>query len=827
MSAPSSDNFRDFQDRHTGRRRPAEEPGQGQAANLRSSLDLLEFDKILESLAGQARSVMAAEICNSLQPLPAGEEIRARLAEATTMQALLDAGENFPLDALPDIRPALKQLAIAGRILEPRQLVDLALMLATTRRVRCFLHSHREKYALLFDIAANLMIMQDLEQAVEAAISLTDLSIKDSASPALARVRKEISRAQTEAHDRLRRILKSLADRDMVQEQVITRREGRLVLMLKDEFRHRVPGLVHDESASGHTVFIEPMESVEVNNRIRQLLSAEREEIERILLALSDRFRGRLPQIEQNLNVLVRFDVIQAKARLARRLNAAAPQIVEPAEGRLSLLAARHPLLLLRGGDPQNIVALDLDLGGDFFTLILTGPNAGGKTVALKTVGLLSLMALSGLPIPAAADSTVPHFRRIFSDIGDRQSIENDLSTFTSHMARLVEILASASSADLVLLDEIGSGTDPDEGAALAVAILRALTERRCLTLTTTHHGALKAFAHEQPGVRNGSMAFDSATLQPTYRYHAGIPGSSYAFEIAARLGLDAAVINDARAGVGVEKINVEQLSADLERRLAEQRQLMEKLKLEEIRLTGLSKLYEDRAARLKTNESALRQQAVEESARILQRANAAVEEAIRKIRESEASRESIREAKEKLVEARREMENEAARLAQPQALSVAPLLHEMTVGMPVWWGAKAARAIIAEPPDAQGRVLVEMGNLKARVPLAELQPFSEQKAAAIHAVDRVAEIKESRDSLLPEIDVRGQRVDEAVAAVDKFIDDAIIAGWSELRIIHGKGTGALRQSISDFLAKHPHVAGARQAPLGAGDAGVTLVSLK
>jgi DNA mismatch repair protein MutS2 len=640
-------------------------------------------------------------------------------------------------------------------------------------------------------------------------------------------VRKEISRAQTEAHDRLRRILKSLADRDMVQEQVITRREGRLVLMLKDEFRHRVPGLVHDESASGHTVFIEPMESVEVNNRIRQLLSAEREEIERILLALSDRFRGRLPQIEQNLNVLVRFDVIQAKARLARRLNAAAPQIVEPAEGRLSLLAARHPLLLLRGGDPQNIVALDLDLGGDFFTLILTGPNAGGKTVALKTVGLLSLMALSGLPIPAAADSTVPHFRRIFSDIGDRQSIENDLSTFTSHMARLVEILASASSADLVLLDEIGSGTDPDEGAALAVAILRALTERRCLTLTTTHHGALKAFAHDQPGVRNGSMAFDSATLQPTYRYHAGLPGSSYAFEIAARLGLDAAVINDARAGVGVEKINVEQLSADLERRLAEQRQLMEKLKLEEIRLTGLSKLYEDRAARLKTNESALRQQAVEESARILQRANAAVEEAIRKIRESEASRESIREAKEKLVEARREMENEAARLAQPQALSVAPLLHEMTVGMPVWWGAKAARAIIAEPPDAQGRVLVEMGNLKARVPLAELQPFSEQKAAAIHAVDRVAEIKESRDSLLPEIDVRGQRVDEAVAAVDKFIDDAIIAGWSELRIIHGKGTGALRQSISDFLAKHPHVAGARQAPLGAGDAGVTLVSLK
>jgi len=786
---------------------------------------LLEFDKILESLASLSVSPMAAEACRALRPLDNAEEIRARLAEAAEMQALLNEGENFPLDALPEVRPALKHLTIAGRFLEPRELVDLALLGATARRVRGFLQKSRDKFPLLFDIASSLMVMQDLEQAVDMAISFTDLTIKDSASPALGRLRKEITRAQTEARDRLRHILKSLADRDMVQEQVITLREGRLVLMLKDEFRQRVPGLVHDESASGRTVFIEPMESVEMNNRIRQLLSAEREEIERVLLALSERFRGRLPQIELNLNVLVRFDVIQAKARFARRLNCAPPQIID--EMRLRLLSARHPLLLLRGSDPQNVVPLDLELGGDFMTLILTGPNAGGKTVAMKTVGLLSMMALSGLPIPAAPDSAVPLFQKIFVDIGDRQSIENDLSTFTSHMARLVEILAGAGSADLVLLDEIGAGTDPDQGAALAVAMLRELTQRRCLTLATTHHGALKTFAHEQPGVRNGSMAFDSNTLQPTYRYNPGIPGASFAFDIAARLGLPPSIIQHAREILGEEKISIENLSAELERRLAEQKQLVEKLKLEEIRLAGLSKLYEDRAARLKANETSLRRQAVEESAQILQRANATIEEAIREIRQKDASRESIRNVKEKLDTAREQIKAEASRLAHQEKSPPEPQLHEIEMGMAVWWSAQKTKAIIAQLPDANGRVLLEMGNIKARVPLSELQRLSDETASKVRSADRLTGFSETREAILPEIDLRGQRVEGALSAVDKFIDDAILAGWTDLRIIHGKGTGALRQSIGVFLAKHPRVSAARPAPLGEGDAGVTIVTLK
>lgn len=792
---------------------------------------LLEFDKILESLASEALSPMASEELRTLRPLDNREIVSLRLLETSEMHALLDRGEHFPLDALPDVRPALKHLTIAGRGLDPRELVDLAMLCTTARGVRIFLEKQREDNPHLCVIASDLVAMPELEQAVAAAISFTDLAVKDTASPALARLRKEIVRAQEAARECLQRIIKTLAGRDMLQEQVITIREGRLVLLLKDEFRHRVPGLVHDESASGRTVFIEPMESVEMNNRLRQLRSAEREEIERILLALSDRFRSRLAHVQLNLEVLVRLDVIHAKARFGRRLDCHAPQIIDAADGaRLCLLAARHPLLLLRGGAPGSVVPLDLDLGGDFVTLVLTGPNAGGKTVALKTIGLLSLMATSGLPIPASADSAVPVFRRIFVDIGDRQSIEHDLSTFTSRLARIVEILVDAENPDLVLLDEIGAGTDPDEGAALAVAVLRELTRRRCLTLATTHHGALKTFAHEQPGVRNGSMAFDSETLRPTYRYQPGLPGSSYAFEIASRLGLVHEIIQEARATLGEEKTKVQNLSTELEKQLGEQKQLVEKLRLEELRLAGLSKLYEERAAHLKDHETLLRRQAVEESGQILQRANASIEEAIREIREKEASRESIREAKRKLEHARQQVEEERSRLMERGKVVANGALHphELEVGMQVWWRAQAAAAVVRQPPDASGRVLLEVGSLKARVPIAELQRFAGEAEKRVRFSGRAAALDASppRRATGPEIDVRGMRVDEALAAVDKFIDQAILAGWIELRIIHGKGTGALRQSINAFLAKHAHVSALQSAKLGEGDVGVTVVIL-
>jgi len=806
------------------------------APENREAIQLLEFDKILEPIAALALSPISAEEIYALRPLSDRQQIQQRLDELTEMRAVIDYDEHLPLSNIADLRPALQQLRLAGRALEIRQFIELAQFLGCARRVRGYLSARREKYPLLSAIAQPVTPMQDLETAIENAISFTDGSVKDSASPTLARLRKEIRRAMTETRERLQGMLKKLAARDMLQEEVITMREGRLVLMLKDEYRHRVPGLVHDESASGRTLFVEPMESVEMNNRVRQLQSAEREEIERILLELSNRLRLNLAGLQTNLTRLVQIDVIHAKAQFSRQLDCYAPQL--DLHGQLKLVKARHPLLLLTAdrrpalpskngkgkAGRDSVVPLDLELGGETVTLILTGPNAGGKTVTLKTVGLLALMTNCGLHIPAQPDSQMPIFSRLFVDIGDRQSIEDDLSTFTSHMARVVEILQQAQAGDLVLMDEIGSGTDPEAGAALAMAILQELTQRRCTTIVTTHHGALKTFAHETSGVANGSMAFDGETLRPTYQFRPGVPGASYAFEIAERLGLQKEVIAAASRMVGQEKGSIENLLAELDHKLIEQRETAEKLKREETRFTALAKLYEERTATLKAQERELKQKALAESEAILQRANAAVEKAVRDIREQAASREAIQHAKKELLAVQTEIVQEKRQTAKEPPAPEKPL-QEVRPGMKVKWRKQNTIATVLEAPDASRRVLIEVGTLRARVPLSELQSHDAPTPQKFEALAGITHFE--TPATLPEIDLRGSRVDDALASVDKFLDEALLAGWNEVRLIHGKGTGALRQNIWNFLKKHPQILRFHEAALGEGDYGVTVVELK
>ena len=787
---------------------------------------LLEFEKILDQIAGVALSPMGAEEIRALRPFSDRQQIQQRLDELTEMRAILDYDEPLPLNGSADLRPALQHLRIAGRTLDIRQLIDLAQFLGSARRVRGYVLARREKYPLLAAITQPLTPMQDLETAIENAISFTDGSVKDSASPTLGRLRKEIRRAMTETRDRLQGMLKKLAARDMLQEEIITMREGRLVLMLKDEYRQRVPGLVHDESASGRTLFVEPMESVEMNNRIRQLQSAEREEIERILLELSNRLRMNLAGLQTNFTRLVQIDVIHAKAHFSRQLDCYAPQL--DAHGILKLVKAKHPLLLLtsdRRKGRDRVVPLDLELGGETATLILTGPNAGGKTVALKTVGLLALMTNCGLHIPALPDSQIPIFSHLFVDIGDRQSIEDDLSTFTSHMARVVEILRQAQSGDLVLMDEIGSGTDPEAGAALAMAILQELTQRRCMTIVTTHHGALKTFAHETSGVANGSMAFDGDTLRPTYQFRPGLPGASYAFEIAERLGLQTEVIAAASQFVGQEKGKIEHLLAELDQKLTEQRETAERLKHEEARFTTMAQQYEERLAALKAQERERKQKALAESEAILQRANAAVEKAVREIREQAASREAIQTAKKELLAVQNEIGQEKRETITNPATAPAQPLQEVRPGMKVKWFKQNAVATVLEAPDSSRRVLVEVGALRSRVPLAELQLHDGPSPRKLEMLAQITHFE--TPATLPEIDLRGRRVDEALVTVDKFLDEALLAGWNEVRLLHGKGTGALRQNIWNFLKKHPQVLRFHEAAMGEGDYGVTVAELK
>ncbi len=416
--------------------------------------------------------------------------------------------------------------------------------LGTARRLHLYFASRREKTPHLNVIAARIQPREALEKEIRRCIDENTLLVKDDASPELASLRKQLSRAQNHARQKMEAMLRSLAGQGVLQENLITVRNGRLVLMVKEEYKRKVRGLVLDQSASGSSLFVEPLESLEDNNRIRELQAEEAREVERILRRIADELRAALPALELNIELLAQLDLLYAQGAFSRRLGAHAPELVN--EALLDIAGGRHPLLVLRMGEKET-VPLDIALGEKYHTLIISGPNAGGKTVALKTVGLLTIMARCGLHIPALPHSRIGAINQVFASIGDQQSIDNDLSTFSSHLASLKAISSSANAGSLVLIDEIGAGTDPEEGSALAMSILERLTQSRALSLVTTHQSALKAFAYRTEGVENGSMAFDVETLKPTYQFRAGIPGSSYAFEIAGRMGLSDELISRAQ----------------------------------------------------------------------------------------------------------------------------------------------------------------------------------------------------------------------------------------------------------------------------------------
>lgn len=794
---------------------------------LREAAEALELPKVLELVA---RHVVASPARSRIFGLPIFDDpaaIRQELELVSECRDILDRGDDLPLEPVEELDSVLDRLRIPGTVLPPEALVELARVARVARQCKRYFAEHSQAFPRLQDRFHLLCAVSQFEKQVANAIDPVSFAILDSASPTLRRIRRDIESATEEARSRLQQILKKLAARDMLQEQLITVREGRLVLMVKDEYRRKIPGIVHDESASGQTLFLEPMETVEINNRIRRLQIQERQEIERILAALTDLAREHLESLQTNYHLLLDLDALRARAQYSREISGNPPVVHD--RGHIVLYAARHPLLLEKHRDPEKVVPLSLQLGSDFNTLVISGPNAGGKTVALKTIGLCVLMVRCGLHIPASADSEIGTMGNVFVDIGDRQSIENDLSTFTSHMVRLRQILQLAQRGDLVLIDEIGSGTDPEEGTAIAQAALMELTRRGVLTVVTTHHGALKVFAHNTPGVENGSMVFDADTLQPTYEFRPGVPGASYAFDIASRIGLDSGVVARARQLVGSEKGELERLISDLEKKIQEQEEKIRKLELEELRLNGLIKLYRERAEALERHRRELKEKALAESEAIIARANAAVEQAIREIREQQASREAIRAARSRLQRERQSLREEHKRLEelkraefQPKApAEVQPA--DLVPGTTVLWRPQNTRVVILELPDGEAQVYVQAGPLKMRVPLQELQVVESAGAPKGSGHVRV----QKPEPVPQELDVRGMRAEEALAEVDRYLSEALLYGWEEVRIIHGKGTGALRKAIAEFLRNHPNVSHFEPAPLGMGDLGVTVVRFK
>jgi DNA mismatch repair protein MutS2 len=779
-------------------------------ADFSTAIRKLEFDRILDRLQQLTASEPARDLAAHLTPFSDASRVRLELTRVSEAKELLIIEGVAPLDGIKDVLPALKRSSIENHILTSRELLDIASTLRASRTLSVFIAKRRKEFPHLSELASSLFSDKIVEYNIVECVDEEGL-IRDSASKDLRRIRQDMISTADILRKRLASILKRVSEKDFLQEEIVTTRDGRMVVPVKTEHKNHVPGFIHSSSASGATVFIEPAETLDLNNSLTELQLSEQREIARILGELSTQVREIRPQLEPSLGILATLDLLFAKAKYSIEVLGNPPAVSE--NSHLRLVQARHPVLLQRHRR-EEVIPLDLELGGDIRTLVITGPNAGGKSVAMKSIGLLALCAQSGLHIPAAPESEVCMFDSVFVDIGDEQSIENDLSTYSSHLLRMRDILLGANQRCLVLVDEIGAGTDPAEGGALAASILTELTKRGSITVATTHHGMLKAFAHETAGVSNASMEFDQETLKPTYRFRFGVPGSSYALELAKRLELPLPVLNMAREFVGEEKVKLENLITELERQSQDYRGQIQQVSSERDRLNSLVQAYEQKTKDLRHEMQVMRKQAVEEAKEIVRGAQSLIERAVKEIRESSAEKTIVQSARESVQQMRKKIEELA--IDEPPATQ-----EELRLGDIVRSKDTSQEGEIVEMKPPLGTVLI--GSTKLKVRLDTLQKVKPRPGSSVSGAVSSIYVPEGKN----EIDLRGLLGDEAIAQVERFLDDAVVAGLHRVDIIHGKGTGALRKRISEFLKTYPHIKAFRLGEWNEGGSGVTVVEFE
>ena len=789
-------------------------------------LKTLEYDKIIAQLEALAVSDGAKKNCRELKPLSdAGEIIKAQ-KETSDAEARLIAHGSPGFTGIHDIRASVKR-AESGSSLSIIELLRVMQLLAMASKAKIYgREDSREEPDSLSERFNGLAPVAPLRQLLEADI-ISEEEIADNASPGLAKVRRQLRTISDRIHTELNSLL--IKNRTYLQDAVITMRDGRYCLPVKAENKGQVSGIVHDQSGSGKAVFIEPLSVVKLNNEWRELEIQEQKEIEQILAELSTHVVAHSGEVLADYQLLTELDFIFARARLSRSYKGVEPVYPEPSDDPyaedppriLELKKARHPLL-----DPQKVVPIDLKLGDGYDLLIVTGPNTGGKTVSLKTVGLLCLMGQSGLHIPAGINSRLCIFKEIYADIGDEQSIEQSLSTFSSHMTNIVKIMAAADEKSLVLLDELGAGTDPVEGAALAMAILNRLHGRGIRTMATTHYSELKVYALSTEGVENASCEFDVETLRPTYRLLIGIPGKSNAFAISRKLGLEDDIIAEAGGYIDTNEEAFEDVIADLNRQQKE----MERARLEVQRLQkeaeDLQKNAKHLQKELEAKKAALLHDAKEEARTILQDAKDAADKAIRDMhkkgetvsREMEEARTSLRLALEKM--------NESDLPAEPRRVTVTE--KKLRLGDLVFVHSMGLKGTVASLPDAKGKLSVQMGILRSEVDASDVELIPEDTATLEGKRTRTSVSGFSKGlTISPEINLIGLRTDEAIQTLDKYLDDAYLAHLEKVRIIHGRGTGALKSAVAGFLRKNKRIVSFSEAPFNEGGYGVTIAELK
>jgi DNA mismatch repair protein MutS2 len=789
------------------------------------TLRVLEYERVTQMLAERAACSLGAERARELQPSPLVAFVRERQQETAEARLLIAGHGPFPLGGIHDIRPLLV-LSEVGQLLTPHEFLDLSSTLLGSAKMRAFLLRHAEKAPLLADRAKAIEEFPQLLRDIEACIGRS-ADVLDSASPALAAARARMRVVAARINERLSQFLSSATYRPMLQDPVIVLRDDRRCIPVRAEFRSHIRGIVHDQSSSGATLFVEPMAVVELNNEYRQLEVKERQEVERVLAKLTAGVARLGTKIFSTVEVVAGLDLASAKAKLADDMGAVEPAFNQ--NGIIRLREARHPLL-----DPQSVVPISVSFGDRFQVLLITGPNTGGKTVTLKTVGLLTLMAQSGLQIPASTGAELAHFDQVFADIGDEQSIAQSLSTFSAHVTNIVRILKSVGTHALVLLDEIGAGTDPAEGAALAKSILSYLLQHNARVIATTHYGELKEYAYLRDGIENAAVEFDPETLRPTYRLLQGVPGSSNAFHIARRLGMPNPVVDAAVSSIGSADVEAGVVMQSLERakRIAdEERRKAERLARE---LEDLKQKYEARLRDLETLRREAKERAAEEARTLIRRNTEKMENIIGELRRIGKEGRKTQTARKRMKETSEELlggigyENEPLPIDEadvPQTLRKGNRVRVLSLG-------GMAGEVLSDSSD--GEAVVQVGAMRVTVPLTQLR--AERKAPAEVLVGAGAPVRGGSSSaalalakasdISYEINLIAQRVDAALPRLDKYLDDAYAVGLESVRVVHGKGSGQLRKAVWEFLKGDPRIVGYQMAHPDDGGAGVTIVRL-
>lgn len=788
-------------------------------------LKTLEYDKIISQLASFAGSPLAKQTCAELTPSSDLCEIQARQRETSDALSRLLRRGSISFSGVTDVRGILKRLEI-GSILSIGELLRICKLLEVCARVKAYSRGDTEEDSRdsLDELFEALQPLTPVSLEIRRCIISED-ELSDDASGTLFKIRRSMRQTNDKVHAQLTSMVNGSA-RTYLQDAVITMRNGRYCIPVKAEHRGQVPGMIHDQSSTGSTLFVEPMAVVKLNNELRELELKEEQEIEVILSTLSSLVASETETISDDLELLTRLDVIFAKAQLSRSYNGSEPKF--NMNGWIRIKKGRHPLL-----DKKKVVPIDIHLGRDFQLLIITGPNTGGKTVSLKTVGLFTLMGQAGLHIPAFDGSELSIFEEVFADIGDEQSIEQSLSTFSSHMTNIVSILGKATDRSLVLFDELGAGTDPTEGAALAIAILSNLHRRGARIMATTHYSELKVFALSTPGVENGCCEFSVETLRPTYRLLIGVPGKSNAFAISSKLGLSDEIIEEAKTHLTEQDESFEDLITDLENSrvtIEKEREEIDRYKQE---IQTLKKRLEQKQDKLENSREAILRKANEEARAILQDAKDYADTTMRNFNKFGKANVSAREMEQERDRLRKKLSGVEKNLAIKTEKKPKKELKakDLKIGDAVKVLSLNLKGTVSTLPNDKGNLYVQMGILRSQVNLKDLERIDEPDITG-PGVSKGAggsgKIKMAKSaSVSMELNLLGKTVDEAVAELDKYLDDAYLAHMPSVRIVHGKGTGALRKGVHNYLRRNKHVKSFRLGEFGEGDAGVTIVEFK